>query len=244
MTAELKELGQFSPDKTSPLTVPKPWGFRAVVNEDNLTYLIWNEESGEGIVVDPGREDLELLKKTMLGIKTRWLMVIDTHTHADHISCGEELSKAFGIPWVMSSLSETVRPELRIHRDLKLPLKAGALEFLTTPGHTPDGLTLLWGPFVFTGDTILYGDTGRDDLPGGDPKAHYESLVKISKAVKPGMILLPGHDGRGGRASTWEDQLKVNASLTQERESFISEAGAFTCPAPRLFKESLFENLK
>jgi glyoxylase-like metal-dependent hydrolase (beta-lactamase superfamily II) len=103
---------------------------------------------------------------------------------------------------------------------------------------------VIWGPFIFGGDTLLYGDTGRDDLPGGDPEAHYDSVQSVKAHARPEMIVLPGHDHKGGRASTWATQLKVNSSLTQEREDFVREAGSFEAPAPKLLKKSLFENFK
>ncbi len=129
-------------------------------------------------------------------------------------------------------------------KDTVLPSKAAPLQPLLTPGHTHDSMTLIWGPFLFGGDTILYGDTGRDDLPGGDPEAHYKSLASIKKAAKPEMIVLPGHDHKGGRASSWATQLKVNPSLTQGREDFVRESAAFDAPAPKLFKKALKENFK
>jgi glyoxylase-like metal-dependent hydrolase (beta-lactamase superfamily II) len=91
---------------------------------------------------------------------------------------------------------------------------------------------------------VLFGDVGRDDLPGGNPEAHYESLLLLKKFAKDEMILLPGHDHKGGRISTWQEQMKINSSLTQERESFIKEAAAFDAPAPALLKKSLRENFK
>jgi hypothetical protein len=56
--------------------------------------------------------------------------------------------------------------------------------------------------------------------------------------------MLPGHDMRGGRISSWKTQLEVNASLTQPREIFVPEAAAYVGPSPKLLKESLFENFK
>jgi glyoxylase-like metal-dependent hydrolase (beta-lactamase superfamily II) len=94
------------------------------------------------------------------------------------------------------------------------------------------------------GDTVLYGDSGRDDLPGGNAPAHYESLEKLKKVLIPEQVCLPGHDHQGGRASTWGTQLKINASLMQEREDFIRESEAFDAPAPKDLKRSLRENFK
>jgi glyoxylase-like metal-dependent hydrolase (beta-lactamase superfamily II) len=113
-----------------------------------------------------------------------------------------------------------------------------------TPGHTAECITPIWGPFLLGGDTLLFGDTGRDDLPGGDPAAHWESLQKIKDHVTFDTLMLPGHDGRGGRVSSWRHQLEISPALKQDRETFIQDAGSYVGPSPKLLKESLYENFK
>ena len=91
---------------------------------------------------------------------------------------------------------------------------------------------------------MLFGDTGRDDLPGGDTEDHYESIQTLKKLAESEMIVLPGHDHKGGRASSWATQLKMNSALTQSREDFLREAASFDAPAPKLLKKALRENFK
>ncbi len=225
---------------------PKGWKVIAVVNDDNMSYIAGNETTHEAIVVDPMRDDWDALVKTaqkdFQGY--RFVAVIDTHTHADHISCAGELAVELKAPLVMHEKAPSRKIHLRVSRDLDLPTQAGALKILLTPGHTQDSITPVWGPFLFTGDTVIHGDTGRDDLPTGDPAAHYESLQKIKAVARVEQILLTGHDAEGGRASTWATQLQINASLNQDRETFVREAGSYVGPSPKLLKESLFENFK
>jgi glyoxylase-like metal-dependent hydrolase (beta-lactamase superfamily II) len=226
-------------------SVPTGWNGKAIVNDDNFCYLVWNEKTNEALLIDSCREDIEPTANLLRELKSlRLIAVIDTHTHADHISAGAEWSSRLGVPWVMHSNSPTRRAQLRVFSDTVWPTLAGPIHFLTTPGHTPDSLAISWGPFLFTADTIFYGDTGRDDLPGGDPVAHYESLQKIKALAKPEMLMLAGHDNKGGRISSWKTQLEVNAALTQPRDVFVPEAAAYIGPSPKLLKESLFENFK
>jgi glyoxylase-like metal-dependent hydrolase (beta-lactamase superfamily II) len=225
--------------------LPVGWAGKVIIFEDNLCYLLWNEITLETILVDPSRDDIDAthqLLKELTNLKI--IAVIDTHTHADHISSGAYWSEKLGVPWIMHSESSTRRAQVRIFSDTFWFTHAGPIRFITTPGHTPDGLAIFWGPFLLTADTIFYADTGRDDLPGGNPEAHFESLQKIKALARPEMLMLPGHDHRGGRITSWKTQLEINASLTQPKEVFVPEAAAFSCPAPKLLKESLFENLK
>lgn len=226
--------------------IPKGWNLRAVINDDNMTYVIWNDLTREAIVVDPMQEDLESILSLIRGQLShyRFLAVIDTHTHADHISCAAHLAESLHTPLIQHALSPSKRIHLRVHRDTAISSSAAPLHILMTPGHTADSITPIWGPFILGGDTLLYGDTGRDDLPGGDPVAHWESLQKIKAFAQPEMILLPGHDSEGGRISYWKTQLEINSSLNQDQKTFVNDAGSYVGPSPKLLKESLYYNFK
>ena len=222
-----------------------PWHLRIIQGAECLSYIAWNETSKEAILVDPKDEDIEAYRKIAAELKGYlWLAVIDTHTHADHISAAYVMSRELKAPYLMHHLSPSSRVHLRIAGDMLFPAHSTKIQLIQTPGHTQDGVTVFWGPFIFTGDTIIFGDTGRDDLPGGNAADHFESLEKIKKVAQPAMLVLPGHDSKGGRISSWATQLKVNSSLTQNREDFIREASAFEAPAPAQFKKSLRENFK
>lgn len=221
------------------------WQLRAVQSDQCLSYVVWNVRTREALIVDPKAEDCETYRSLYSELHGYlWLGVIDSHTHADHISIAAQLSEEFKAPHIMHALAPSQRVHLRVSKDSFLPAQAAPIQFISTPGHTQDSLTVIWGPFVFGGDTVLYGDTGRDDLPGGDPADHFASLQVLKKIARPELIVLPGHDQKGGRASSWAHQLKINSSLTQSREEFVRESSAFDAPAPFLLKKALRENFK
>lgn len=221
------------------------WRLKAVQSDQCISYVAWNEVAREALLIDPKVEDVEAYRSLFSGLSHYlWLAVIDSHTHADHVSIASQLSKELKAPYVMHALSPNTRVDIRVSRDTILSSHAGPVRVVSTPGHSPDSVTVIWGPFLFGGDTLLYGDTGRDDLPGGDSEAHFESIQKLKALVLPDSIVLPGHDPRGGRASSWKEQLAINPSLTQGREAFVREAREFDAPAPSLLMRSLRENFK
>jgi sulfur dioxygenase len=240
ITKDIREIIQ---DQTS---IPDGWRGQVVIQDDNMTYVVWNESSREALIVDPVKEDLDVL----LSIATqelngyRFLGVIDTHTHADHLTCAADLAEKLSAPLIQHQQSPSKKIHLRVSRDTSLSASAGPLKLLVTPGHTGDCITPIWGPFLFGGDMLLFGDTGRDDLPGGDPAEHWESLQKIKKHTPLNTLMLPGHDAEGGRTSSWGHQLEINPALKQDKNSYIQDGGAWTGPAPKLLKESLYENFK
>ena len=243
MKTQIKTLTELLTDE-NPLQASE-WQVRAVYSDQCLSYIAWNSLSQEAILVDPKREDgpaYRQFKAELLGF--RWLAVIDTHTHADHVSLAADLSQILQAPYIMHHLSPTQRAHLKIMQDTQLSTVAGPLQLICTPGHTQDSMTLIWGPFVFGGDTVLYADSGRDDLPTGNPQTHFESLKKLKTLLSPQSILLPGHDHRGGRASSWSKQLQMNSSLIQNEEEFIRDSLSFRAEAPEHLNESLRENFK
>lgn len=243
MESVIKELKDVLVD--TKLDPSSAWQCKVVVSEQCISYVAWNKDSKEAIIVDPKVEDLESYKTVAKDLKGyRFVAIIDTHTHADHITCGPQLSELLKAPYLMSVGAPSKKVNLRVGTNTTLPTAAGPIHLLVTPGHTADSITPIWGPFLFGGDTLLFGDTGRDDLPTGSAEAHFDSLTLLKQYAKSDMIVLPGHDYKGGRASSWDVQLKVNASLTQKREQFVPEAAAYRAEAPKYLKESLFENFK
>ena len=228
-----------------PYLLAPEWEVRAVCSEQCLSFVVWNTQTHEAIIVDPKREDMTAYLQLASELKKyRYVAILDTHTHADHVSIGAELAESLHCSYVMHVLSPTHRPNLKVTQDAKIYAQAGSIRCLHTPGHTQDSMTILWGPFVLGGDTVLYGDSGRDDLPTGDARAHFQSLQKLKSILAPDSILLPGHDHRGGRASTWQTQLRMNASLKQSEAEFVEESLSFLAPAPQNLNESLRENFK
>lgn len=242
-TTQVKDIRELIQDGSS---LPSGWQAKVVVNDDNITYVPFNEASKEALVVDPMREDWEaLLKIARQDLKGyRFVAVIDTHTHADHVSCAANLAEELRAPLIQHVLSPSKRIHLRVSRDTALPTATGPLALLLTPGHTPECITPIWGPFLFGGDTLMFGDTGRDDLPGGDPEAHWESLQKIKSHAAPQTLMLPGHDAKGGRVSSWKHQLEISPALSQDKKTFVADGGAWVGPSPKNLKESLYENFK
>lgn len=227
---------------------PRPsqeWQVKAVIHEECLSYLVWNEEFQEGLIIDPKKDELKTYLSIVQGLPNiLWLGVIDTHTHADHISAAADIAYALNVPLIMHHASPSKKVQLRVSHRAALPSRSGPIHFILTPGHTPDGICVNWGSFVFTGDTILYGDVGRDDLPFGDAASHYESLQLLKSQISKNYLIFPGHDTQGGRVISWGMQLKINSSLTQLKSDYVSESLTFDAPGPILLKKALFENFK
>lgn len=172
------------------------------------SYFLGCVKAKEAVVVDPlasiGPEEY-LMEAADRNLEIKY--VIDTHTHADHVSCGRELAEMVGAPYCLhEDAGQLVQYPFT-------PLKDGQvvsignvdLRVLFTPGHTPDSMCLLvtdrsrtdspW--FVLTGDTLFVGDVGRPDLLVGDRSLDIwetkERAEHLYQSLKERLLTLPDH---------------------------------------------------
>ena len=142
-------------------------------------YLIVSDN--QAAVIDPGEEPEKILKeieKNNLSLK----YIINTHLHFDHVSANQKIKEKTNAQ-VLKNL--TNNQEIKIGQII--------LKVIYTPGHSKESVCLLSDNFIFTGDTLFKDGYGRTDLPGGSDQEMEESLNKLSKIIKPGMIVYPGH---------------------------------------------------
>jgi glyoxylase-like metal-dependent hydrolase (beta-lactamase superfamily II)/rhodanese-related sulfurtransferase len=138
----------------------------------HASYLIGDESTGDAAIVDPQRDiDQYLADAKEHNLSIRY--VILTHFHADFLAGHIELRNRAGATIVLGSRAEAEFDFLAATDGQTLSLGQVRLQILETPGHTPEGISLLVfdpqnsssQPYaVLTGDTLFIGDVGRPDL--------------------------------------------------------------------------------
>lgn len=186
-------------------------------------YILGSPDTGEALLVDPGAEPEKIKSRlTKLGLCVK--LIINTHGHFDHIGT----DTAFAVPAYihrqdLKLLKDPQRyapPMIKVSRDLPkeirfledgqlLKLQEIELKVLHTPGHTPGGLCLNAGSFVFTGDTLFAQGVGRTDLPGASAKELLHSIQKKLLVLADDLVIYPGH----GPASTIGEEKRSNPFL-------------------------------
>lgn len=188
------------------------------------TYLVMREGSRNAVLIDPViglvEDYLAILSKEGLVLQ----VVIDTHTHADHISGGATLKAKTGCSYLMHELAPASCADMRMSEGKMVSLPDGVTaSVLHTPGHTRDSVSLVIGDFLFTGDALFLDDggAGRDDLPGGSSEDHWESLRKLAE-LPDHLVVNPAHDYRGRVPSSLGNQKKTNPHLgITTKEAFL-----------------------
>lgn len=195
----------------------------------NCTILA-TDYSNEAIVVDPGDEPDQILKRIAKhGLKLK--QIICTHAHIDHVGAIHELQNRTGADasmheddlFLFDALDQQAAwlgipaPEIgHIDRFLTDGDIVGArnieLEVLHTPGHTPGSLTFHveeGRPVLFTGDTLFQNGIGRTDLPGGSMPDILKSIESKLMIFEEETLVIPGH----GAQTTIGREMAVNPFL-------------------------------
>lgn len=187
------------------------------------TYLLTSPRAREAVLVDPVLERVEdyLRQLSREGLSLR--CVIDTHTHADHLSGCAALRDRTDAAYLMHRAAPAPCVTRRLEDGETLGLGELSVRFLHTPGHTGDSLTLLVGDRLLTGDFLFIGSSGagRLDLPGSDPAVHFDSLSKLD-TIPDETVVLPAHDYQGRLESTLGTERASNPVLTPRgRDAYV-----------------------
>lgn len=176
-------------------------------------FIIGDEETRTGIVIDPGGEAERIFKKTeSMGLKIESILL--THGHGDHIGAVETLKKLTGAAVLCHheeaemmldpSINLTVNmngPTISFKADKTIGdgdvVTTGKLKIkvIHTPGHTVGGICLYLDSekVLFSGDTLFYGSIGRSDLPGGSHKQLVGSILNKLMKLDDSVTVYPGH---------------------------------------------------
>lgn len=183
------------------------------LNDEN-TYIVYDENTLSGIVIDPGYKTDGILKACNDdNIKIKYILI--THCHYDHIAYLEELREKTLVPLISSenasinigkpeinhSISglgyvlSAKKSEIILGDNEKFIVDGLTIKCILTPGHTNGGACfLINNEKLFSGDTLFLRSIGRSDLPTGN----YDELVKSVKKLymlDEDIEVFPGHGG-------------------------------------------------
>jgi glyoxylase-like metal-dependent hydrolase (beta-lactamase superfamily II)/rhodanese-related sulfurtransferase len=166
------------------------------------SYVVADEQSRRAVVVDPRRDvDEYLADAEEAGLRID--LVLLTHVHADFIPGHTELAQRTGAQIGMGEASPVTFPIRRLadgeRIELGDPATGVVLQVLSTPGHTPESITLAVfehgadpAPHaILTGDTLFLGDVGRPDLLGAAGRSSQDMAKDLYRSLHHKILPLP-----------------------------------------------------
>ena len=231
----------------------------------HASYYLGSE--GEATIIDPQRDVQQYIDEAKaLGQQIKY--IIETHSHADFVSGHVELAAKTGAEIVFGQRANTQFPTHKVSDGDVLKVGKIDLKFLETPGHTPEGITIVATDTqdatapqkMFTGDTLFIGDVGRPDLIGSKGFTAeqmggmlYDSLHEKILPMSDETEVYPAHGagslcGKSLSKETWStlgNQRKFNYALQpMAKDDFVKIVAADQPEVPAYFPKSAAKNLE
>jgi glyoxylase-like metal-dependent hydrolase (beta-lactamase superfamily II) len=187
---------------------------------ENFSYIIGDEETLQGAVVDPGFDTEKILEIAVQNrLKIKYL--IDTHEHMDHTSGNRDLALKTGAKIVVHEYAQITK-DISVKDGEELKLGETSIKVIHTPGHTPESICLLVDRKLLTGDTLFVGECGRVDLPSGSAEDLYSSLFNKILNLDDDIEVYPGHNYGVEPSSTIGSERQHNYVLKpRTKEEFV-----------------------
>lgn len=196
-------------------------------------YLVADRGLGVAMLVDPRRDQVDRYLAELQRHGLRLELVVDTHTHSDHLSGAKRLKDLLGCAIAMHRSAAAPCVDRLLDDGDAIALGAVAIDVWHTPGHTADSLCLLLPDRLLSGDTLWIGGTGGCDV-GGDPAALARSLVRL-RDLPAATEVWPLHDTAGRGRTTIGAEVEANPALQGDLAQILArlEQGG-RCPVAEL----------
>ena len=175
-------------------------------------HVLADPRTREAIAIDTATPSLAWIVEELAARDWTLKLILSTHGHWDHIGDNAAVAAHTGADIAVHALDRgRLTDPQPLWAPFEIPPSVPAVELaegdlirfgeirlrlLHTPGHTEGSVCLLAEDegLLYSGDTLFAGGWGRVDLPGGDPAAMVESLVRLS-GLEDHIGVFPGHGG-------------------------------------------------
>ena len=208
------------------------------------SYLLASRHGGEALILDPVLEKADRYCQLLRELDLKLVKAVDTHLHADHVTCLGELRDRTHCITIMGEQSKADVVSMRVADGDKVTIEGLTLDVLYTPGHTDDSYSFLMGDRVFTGDTLLIRGTGRTDFQNGSSRAQYDSIFNRLLKLPEETLVFPAHDYKGDTVSTIGEEKRYNPRLqVKSVDEYVELMANLKLPNPKMMDVAVPANM-
>ncbi len=194
--------------------------------------LLWDAQSREAVVVDPGGDPARI-EAAIAEAGVTLSAILVTHAHLDHVGAVADLADRFKVEiigpqredqfWIDALPAQAelfgFPPARQFTPDRWLEdgdtFEAAGTNWLVRhcPGHTPGHVVFYSAAerLAFVGDVLFAGSIGRTDFPRGDLNTLLDSIRNKLFPLGDEVRFVPGH----GPMSTFGEERRHNPFLRQ-----------------------------
>lgn len=223
--------------------------FRQLFERESCTYtyLIGCEHTRQAVLIDTVKTELDLYLQLLNELDLKLICVLDTHTHADHITAAGALRTATGALTLLGEQAHSFCVSKALHDGDQITVGELNIKALHTPGHTDDSYCFILEDahqvYAFTGDTLLIRSTGRTDFQNGNAADQYYSLFNKLLKLPDDTWVYPGHDYKGWTRSTIAEEKAHNPRLQlKDLADYVELMNNLHLPDPKLMDVAIPAN--
>lgn len=203
------------------------------------TYLVACTDTRSAALIDTVKSEVAKYLQLLKELDLQLAYVLDTHTHADHITGAGALRDATGCKTLLGQEAGSACVSQALHDGDQIPVGNLTLKAIYTPGHTDDSYCYVLEHrsqiCVFTGDTLLIRGTGRTDFQNGSAADQYHSLFSKLLTLPDHTLVYPAHDYKGWQLSTIAEEKAHNPRLqVQNVDAYVELMENLDLPNPAL----------
>lgn len=206
---------------------------------DNYSYIIYSEDAGEAVLVDPIL--VQEVRHTLAVKRLKVVAIINTHYHSDHISGNSSFAGDDVEVWVPAKEKDRIGGYTGVLDDGMKFTKAGiTIECLETPGHTPGSISLICdNESLICGDILFLAGCGNPNF-GGNAEQIYGTFSNIFTRLPYDLRVYPGHNYAEKNLRFAQVVEPGNNAITKKLNDVIAANRAGTPPASTLAEEKTY----
>lgn len=187
-----------------------------------LTYLLGSPDTGEAIVIDPVAPLNTLILAVLAESHLQLKYIIRTHVHRPDRIDSQGLSELTGAAFLVGENNSEDISGQRLKDGELLVFGNERIRVLTTPGHTPGCISLLWHDRLFCGDLMEIGGCGQAE-DETNPGQMFDSVTGRIFTLPGEVLIYPCHDYGGRTVSSVAEERQRNPKFVGiSRDLFIA----------------------